>query len=51
MIVTAKPLPINRRLGDVIVANASDAFSVMQLALFGLGAYFFWNAIKRAQGR
>lgn len=49
MIVSAKPLPINRRLGDVVIAGGGGAISIMQWALLGLGGYFFWQAVKRGR--
>lgn len=45
MIVSAKKLPINRNLGDVVIANAAP-FSIMQIALYGLGAFWLWTAWK-----
>lgn len=49
MIVSAKPLPINRRLGDVVIANGGQAIGWMQWMLLGLGGYFFYTAVKRGR--
>jgi hypothetical protein len=49
MIAIVKPLPV-RRLGDVVIDNAPDTFSIGRIAIFGLAAYFFWQAIKKVRG-
>lgn len=48
MIVPAKPLPIQRRLGDVVIANGNP-IPLMQWLLLGVGGYFFWQAVKRGR--